>query len=120
MQFARAGSRGAQRFTPPKQRDYMGSVKMFAQTAMGDDEPRTGPLALSMRVEYLIPQSWPAKKRDSAKWKTTAPDADNLAKLVKDAMNKIVYHDDAQIVWLTVQKVYGLHARSTITITELD
>jgi Holliday junction resolvase RusA-like endonuclease len=118
-QFARAGSRGAQRFTPRPQRDYMAAVKMFAQTAMGDEPPRTGPLALTMRVEYLIPPSWSKKRRDAAKWKTTAPDADNLAKIVKDALNKIVYCDDAQIAYLVVQKVYSEFARSTICVTEL-
>ncbi len=119
VQFARAGSRGAQRFTPPKQRDHMAAVKMFAATAMGDDSPREGPLKLDLLVAYLIPKSWSAKKRDAAFWKTTAPDADNLAKLVKDSLNKIVYHDDAQIVWLEVRKVYGDRAQSRITITAL-
>lgn len=43
------------------------------------------------------------------------PDIDNLAKLVMDAMNGLVYEDDAQVVKLRCEKVYhekdGIHLR---------
>jgi Holliday junction resolvase RusA-like endonuclease len=120
VQFARAGSHGAQRFTPKPQRNYMAEVKYRASALMSGSSPWTGPVELRMRVEYLVPKSWSKKKQAAAKWKATAPDADNLAKIVKDALSKIVYADDAQVVSLTVQKVYGPLARSTISITELS
>jgi Holliday junction resolvase RusA-like endonuclease len=37
-------------------------------------------------------------------WKTTRPDADNLAKAVFDALNGILWADDSQIVNSTVSK----------------
>lgn len=37
-------------------------------------------------------------------WAPIIPDVDNLAKFVMDALNKLVYHDDKQVVVLEVQK----------------
>lgn len=34
------------------------------------------------------------------------PDADNIQKVICDALNKVAYHDDAAIVRATVDKVY--------------
>lgn len=120
VQFARAGSKGARRFTPAPQRSYMNAVANLAFEAMDGLPPTNKPVSLQLRVEYLVPESWPQKRKAVAKWKTSAPDADNLAKIVKDALNAIVYIDDALVVELTVQKVYGLQARSTVVVTELD
>jgi Holliday junction resolvase RusA-like endonuclease len=117
--FARAGAMGKRRFTPTPQRNYMAAIAMHAANAMGDMPPVDGPVFLEMRIEYLVPPSWSKKKAAAATWKTSAPDADNLAKIAKDAMSKIVYRDDAQVAWILVKKVYGPQARSTITITEL-
>ena len=33
---------------------------------------------------------------------------DNIAKTILDALNKVVYDDDSQIVDLIVHKVYGI------------
>ena len=35
------------------------------------------------------------------------PDADNIAKIILDALNGTAYHDDAQIVQLSVRKQYA-------------
>jgi Holliday junction resolvase RusA-like endonuclease len=117
--FARAGANGKARFTPRKQADFMAAIRLYAQQAMGETAPIDGPVELCLRAEYLVPASWPKKKKDAAKWKASKPDADNLAKIFKDAMNTIVWKDDAQVASLTVQKTYGLFARVTVTVAEL-
>jgi Holliday junction resolvase RusA-like endonuclease len=117
--FARAGSKGTMRFTPPKQRSYEGAIKTFASAAMGNEPPFKGPVALTMRAEYLIPKSWSKKRRDAAVWKVSAPDLDNLAKIFKDAMSGIVYEDDAQVAWMTLQKKYSVFSRVTVSVMEL-
>ena len=38
---------------------------------------------------------------------TTSPDIDNIAKLVMDAMNGVIYFDDRQVVQLEVTKTYS-------------
>lgn len=119
VQFARAGSRGARRFTPAPQRNYMAAISYYAAIAMNGEPPFDGPVKLVMVVQYLIPCSWSKKRRDRAFWKTSAPDADNLAKIAKDAMSKIVYQDDAQVACLIVHKQYGPLAQATIIVGEL-
>jgi Holliday junction resolvase RusA-like endonuclease len=41
----------------------------------------------------------------------TAPDADKLARSVGDALNGVCWRDDAQLVELTVRKLYTCHAQ---------
>jgi Holliday junction resolvase RusA-like endonuclease len=63
-----------------------------------------------------------AKLKDSApRFHTSKPDADNVLKIVGDALNGYAWHDDAQIAWSEVPKVYvdpeignGPHMRITI------
>jgi hypothetical protein len=37
---------------------------------------------------------------------TVTPDVDNVAKSITDALNSVLYHDDKQIVLMTVTKTY--------------
>lgn len=61
------------------------------------------------RAEMLEHKVWPAKK----------PDGDNIAKVVLDALNGIAYHDDTQVISLTVAKVYSEEAHLSITLRKL-
>lgn len=119
--FARAGGgKSTVRFTPAKQRNFMQLVRLAAGEAMRGQEVMGGPVSLMVRASYLIPKSWSKKKVAGAIWRTARPDADNLAKIIADAMNTIVYGDDAQVASLTVQKVYGPIAGVTVTVVCLD
>ncbi|MFA7308305.1 MAG: RusA family crossover junction endodeoxyribonuclease [Hyphomicrobium sp.] len=114
--FVRATGRT---FTPARTANYEGVVAVKAAEAMGRRAPFEGPLRVTIRATFLVPQSWPAKKRAAAVWKTSKPDADNLAKMI-DALNAIVWRDDAQVCELTVQKKFGPIAGLTITVERLD
>lgn len=46
------------------------------------------------------------------------PDADNTAKVCCDALNKLAYLDDKQIVDLRILKEWGITEQITITIEE--
>lgn len=61
------------------------------------------------RADMLERRIWPAKK----------PDSDNIAKVVLDALNGIAYHDDTQVISLTVTKAYSEEARLSITLRTL-
>jgi Holliday junction resolvase RusA-like endonuclease len=117
--FARAGANGKRRFTPSKQAHAMDAIRLHAQRAMAGQQPFEGPVELSVRATYIVPASWSKKRRDAAVWKASKPDADNLGKIVADSLNSIAYHDDAQITSMTVQKVYGLKAGLTVSISQL-
>lgn len=118
--FARAGAFGKRRFTPKKQSDFMGVVKLFAQRAMEGQRPFEGPLRIVLRATYLHPQSWSEKKKAKTYWKQSKPDADNIYKLFADAAEKIVFLNDSQVCEVIVQKVYGVKSHLTVEITELS
>ena len=46
------------------------------------------------------------------------PDADNVGKIVLDALNGIAWDDDAQVVSLEVQKEYSENPRVEVTICD--
>lgn len=117
--FARAGRKGSFSFTPKKQSNFMGAVKGYAHDAMRGAGPLDGPLSMTVRAVYLIPPSWSKRKRATAYWKSSKPDADNIAKILKDAMSKVVFADDAQVAELTVTKVYGPTAFVQVTVERL-
>jgi Holliday junction resolvase RusA-like endonuclease len=47
---------------------------------------------------------------------STKPDTDNYMKLVQDALNKVVYKDDATIVTILAEKFYSMRPRVEITL----
>lgn len=117
--FARAGANGKRRFTPKKQSDFMGVIKHFAAEAMDGKPPIEGPVELQIDAFYVVPQSWSKKKTAEARWKSSKPDADNIAKILKDAIKSIVWIDDAQVARLIVSKQYGPTARMNVWVSPL-
>lgn len=73
------------------------------------------PIHLVLEFHFLQPKSWSKKKREATIYHTVKPDADNLAKTVKDFLNGIAYKDDSQVCILQVKKVYaekeGIHIK---------
>jgi Holliday junction resolvase RusA-like endonuclease len=96
-------------YTPDKTRFTEKAMGTHARIAMGAREPFEGPV--EMAVVFRIA---PAKSR-SKKWRrehagephTQKPDADNLMKLVKDALNGIAYVDDSQVATSWATKVWA-------------
>lgn len=117
--FARAGANGGRRFTPKKQSDYMAVIKTLASQAMGSAEPLKGSVYVSIDAKYLHPSSWSTRRKYETFYKTSKPDADNIAKLFKDAMSKIVFVDDAQVALLFVRKIYSATAEIQVCIEGL-
>jgi len=48
------------------------------------------------------------------------PDADNIIKIIADALNGLAYKDDCQIVRLEFEKFYALTPRVEIWIRERE
>lgn len=96
--------------TPEKTANYENLVALTAMQAL--HSPMDGPLELGLTVGVQIPNSV-SKKRQAAMADgriapTKKPDLDNIVKAICDGMNGIAYRDDAQIVALTVRKVYAI------------
>lgn len=53
-------------------------------------------------------------------WATKKPDSDNIIKIVLDGLNKVAYHDDAQICKLSFEKKYSEIPRVEVKIKSLE
>ena len=95
-------------YTPQATATYENWVKLHAAAATASKPPLTGPLRLGIEVYMPIPGSWSEKKQRAARSgeipATVRPDWDNLAKLIADSLNQLVYADDRLIVAATVSK----------------
>jgi Holliday junction resolvase RusA-like endonuclease len=104
------GTKDGHFYTPEKTRSYEAALKYAAQQVMGDRAPMIGPLGMNMRIIVPIAQSWSKIRQKAAKtgaeMPTKKPDIDNVQKML-DALNLIVWVDDAQIVDTHVVKRYG-------------
>jgi Holliday junction resolvase RusA-like endonuclease len=85
--------------------------------------PVTGPLALTVVAMLAIPKSWSKKKQAAAlagqERPTARPDWDNFGK-VTDALNGIVWVDDAQVVEAMVIKRYAERPCLRIEVEEIE
>ena len=83
-----------------------------------------GAVKVSIIAYYQIPKS-NTKRVKEQKIKNVIrpfnikPDADNLAKLVLDSINKIAYKDDTQVVSLNIEKYYAEEPRVEVFIEEI-
>lgn len=62
----------------------------------------TAPLKVDIKAYDQLPKSKP--KSITSEMYTSKPDADNIAKLILDALNSIAFHDDSQVVHLCILK----------------
>ena len=73
-------------------------------------KPFSYPIVVELDFFFHIPKWYTKKKKqeiaENYYYHTNKPDCDNLAKLVLDAMNGLVYEDDKQIFGLKVTKFY--------------
>lgn len=107
--FMRNG--GISHVTPDKTRTYEGIIRTLAMEAMGAKPPSRMPVKIDLVIVMPIAESWPKWKRHAAKEgylaPTAKPDSDNVEKAIKDALNGVVWVDDAQAVFGIKEKVFG-------------
>lgn len=114
--WARAASRRGVRFTPAKQRAYMAAVQNYLLGAMRDQKWEKGTKrAVELELLFVFERA----RSNKTAYHAQKPDASNLVKIVEDAANGVLWHDDCQIVRLTAQKVWGLPARTELIVRVL-
>jgi Holliday junction resolvase RusA-like endonuclease len=110
--------------TPTRTRNYETEVTLRAKAAVHADGLRKieGPVVAIVTIYRRIPKGFSKKNRELAMADQirpiTRPDGDNVSKSPTDAINEIVYHDDAQIVdWRTIKRYDDGHGeRVEVTI----
>ena len=96
-------------YEPKRNTEYKKAIAAVAKSAMKDSEPMTGELSAVIRLYRKY-------KRCSRNY----GDFDNHAKSICDALNKIAYDDDAQIVRCTIEKFTDkINPRVEVTISRI-
>lgn len=88
-------------YTPERTVRFEDRLSLAAQHAMAGRPLLAGPLMVEIVACMPIPDSWPKRRKLAAlagvERPTKKPDYDNFAKIL-DALNLVVWTDDAQIV----------------------
>jgi Holliday junction resolvase RusA-like endonuclease len=83
-----------------------------------------GPLEVEITAIFEVPPSWARRKQAEALsggvLPTGKPDLDNIAKLYTDALNGIMWADDATITRMTLSKHYGLIPATIIHVRQIE
>ncbi len=107
-------------YTPKKTANWEAFARMCATATMQGRCSLDAPCELSVLAIFPVPKSWPEWKRDAALAgeirHTTKPDLDNILKAAKDALNGVVYADDAQVTQTSMRKQYGTSPRVVIEV----
>lgn len=100
-------------YTPDKTVSYEELIRQrFRQQYPGEQAPFPAktPVSVTIGAFFPIPRSAGKKQKllmaSNHIRPTKKPDVDNIAKIVLDALNGLVWHDDAQITHLSVVKRY--------------
>ena len=102
---------------------YEGALRVAAGIAMRGRPLLTGSLDCTIFAFFPIPKSWSKAKREAAVAHAlrpgVKPDWDNIAK-VTDALNTVVWADDAAVVDGVVRKFYATKPELVIVVKALE
>lgn len=121
--FSRAG-KGVRTYTPEKTAEYELAVSRAFRRAVhtGSFEKGT-PIDMEITAYFAVPKSVSKKKRAEMLTgqlrPTKKPDADNIAKIICDALNGVAYADDAQVVSVSIEKKWATEPCVIVKIKEV-
>lgn len=110
-------------YTPERTASYENLIALFYKEEYGDSRfPDKTQLQMRIEAIFSVPKSTSkVKAAEMVKGNirpTKKPDADNIIKVVCDALNGIAYRDDAQIVQVVLDKWYGTEPKVVVKITD--
>lgn len=118
-------TRTGNKYLDPSVIKYRKAIRNMAIAQMRNQKAERIEGAVNMNIVYAFrrPQSLSKKERneiDNGKIvpKTTKPDIDNLTKAILDALNGIVWKDDAQVTQINIQKVWSAKDQIEVEIWE--
>ncbi|WP_299084869.1 RusA family crossover junction endodeoxyribonuclease [uncultured Paraglaciecola sp.] len=117
--------RSGRKFVDKKTRDYMDQIVWcLRQAQRAVLKPTKRPINIRVEAVFEVPVSWPKWKRQAALAgdiaPTVKPDDDNIAKIVRDALNGVLFADDQQVISSTDDKRYGEkpHLRVIVSVSD--
>ena len=112
---------------PKASKVYKADIQYLAQKHKEDNnisELLDGPLGLDVMAYFPCPKSrWRKTKPRTEEHHAKRPDADNIAKSIKDGLTGVFYHDDSQISELIIRKriaAQGEAPRIEVSLYTLD
>ena len=113
----------AQALKPKEDVIYENLVKiMFQQAKPNNYSMFNKPIKMKIEAYFAIPKSFSKVKQSQALEGKLLPlpkhEADNIAKIICDALNDVAYKDDTQIVELAIIKRYAMEPKVKITFDE--
>ena len=106
-------------YTPAKTRAAEDYIKLLARNEMRGSPPMIGIIRLSIAFHMPIPKSATKANKEVMRnsWHTVRPDVDNLAKLVLDSLNGILWVDDCQVSSMEISKIYSATPLTVVLIS---
>ena len=104
--FARNGRVWVAEAGGAKHKGWREAVAAEARAALNGGELLAGPVEIALTFILTKPASAP-KTRVTWPIGARSGDVDKLARAVLDSLSGTVVRDDAQVVWLSVEKQYG-------------
>jgi Holliday junction resolvase RusA-like endonuclease len=109
--------------TPKETRAFEEEVRWSARFAMRGRSMLRGAITLRLTSTFPFVPSWSQRQQDLAELglmhPAKKPDLDNIEKAALDALNGIVYGDDAAICEKYSRKIYGARPGLRIEVAEL-
>ena len=106
-------------YDPPKVKNFKRILRSLAVDQYARP-PLLGPLSVSLTfyrpVQKSISQSERERRLSNESKPVVKPDTDNYIKSTLDALNGILWHDDAQIVKITGEKRYSDRPKITVSV----
>ena len=111
-----------QSITPEKTKSYEDLIR-WSYKAAGGQYMGEAILEVNIIANYPIPKSFRKAEKQAAvegmSRPTVKPDADNIIKVVLDALNGVAYYDDKQVVSVSCTKYYGDKGYLIVNIEKL-
>ena len=109
-------------FTPQETVDYENLVRLCFRKKYPQHIPADGQYMVCIIAIFPIPKSWSKKKRELAlkcEILPGKPDWDNIGKIICDALNGVLYEDDACVYGGCVFKRYGEREGVDVTVAQM-
>ena len=106
-------------YDPPKVKNFKNLLRSLAVNQYSRP-PLIGPLSVSLTfyrpVQKSISQAEREQRLSNQLKPVVKPDTDNYIKATLDALNGVLWHDDAQIVKITAEKRYSDHPMIAVSV----
>ncbi len=109
-------------YTPTKTKEYEELVKQYFIIKNRGVKPLEGRISVTIKAYFGIPKNASKKQREEMLNNNISPvkkpDIDNIAKIILDALYKLAFNDDNQIIKLSIEKVYSEEEKVSVLIEE--